>query len=375
MSLHSMPGPEDLGPFGAYLVSDGFGWCRGQVLFAGGSEVAVVDEPHLLEVVRSDDVVSLAGVLGAVVPRAFAVAETNQASAGGGNPRFGPIFDEPAPADLASAHVRSCVFGHRPSPCWPRLVAAALEARSVTCHRAEVASGFVDAADALLAAVVRSRRPDRRRGRGALGASAVAVRDGGLAADAGRTRRDRRGHARRQRNWDRAAADYAAQAARPVRLVTLTDAVTAAGREPRPGLGPAGAAPRRLDPKGASRPSLSPSRLRRRPPPHPPVPSSPICSPTPRPPRWPGPSWWWGRAGSDCAVTPDRPAASPTAVPPSPPGSTPRSATSSEPTTVPGTERGMTARPRGSSTPMCTPGTRSHRLVPVPGPSSRRRRW
>ena len=141
-----MPGPEDLGPFGAYLVGDGFGWCTGRVLFAGGSEVAVIDEPRLLEVVRSDDVVSLARVLEAVVPRAFATAETSQASGGGGNPRFGPIFDEPAPAEVASAQVRSCaVVTDRPGLA--ASLTAALEARSITCHRVEVAHGFADAAE------------------------------------------------------------------------------------------------------------------------------------------------------------------------------------------------------------------------------------
>ena len=96
ISFVTMAGPEDLGPLGAYLVSDGFGWCNGRVLFAGGPEVAVVDEPRLLEVVRTGGVVSVARVLEEVVPRAFVKAETRQASAGGGNPRFGPIFDEPA---------------------------------------------------------------------------------------------------------------------------------------------------------------------------------------------------------------------------------------------------------------------------------------
>ena len=31
--------PSDLGPLGAYLVGDDFSWCRGQIMFAGGSEV------------------------------------------------------------------------------------------------------------------------------------------------------------------------------------------------------------------------------------------------------------------------------------------------------------------------------------------------
>ncbi len=53
ISFLSVAGPEDLGPLGAHMVGEEFGWCSGRVLFAGGSEVAIVDEPRLLEVVRS----------------------------------------------------------------------------------------------------------------------------------------------------------------------------------------------------------------------------------------------------------------------------------------------------------------------------------
>jgi len=231
MSLRSMPGPEDLGPLGAYLVGDRFGWCTGQVLFAGGSEVAVVDEPRLLEVVRSEGVVSLAGVLRAVVPRALATAETNQASDGGGNPRFGPIFEEApheaAPDEAASAHVRSCaVVTDR--PLLAASLVAALEARSVTCHRVEIAHGFRDAA-AALDSVVEATGP--------IDAVVVAPRGREPAATATdgweRVLAEHRGivedlHA--DAGWARAAANYAAGAARPVRLVTLTDAATAGGR-------------------------------------------------------------------------------------------------------------------------------------------------
>ena len=227
VSFMSMPGPEDLGPLGAHLVGDGFGWCTGRVLFAAGSEVAVVDEPRLLEVVRSDGVASLARVLEAVIPRAFATAETNQASGGGGNPRFGPIFDEPAPTEVASAHVRSCaIVSDR-----PRLAAsltAALEARSITCHRVEVAHGFRDAANALSSVV-----------------EAAGPIDGIVVAPAGRqptaspadgwerVLAEHRGiaeHIHTDAGWARAAADYAAGAARPVQLVTLTDGATTEGR-------------------------------------------------------------------------------------------------------------------------------------------------
>ena len=67
--LHARP--RGARPFGAHLVSDGFSWCRGQVIFAGGSEIAVVDPPRLIEVVRNDRVPSLALLLDAVVPKAF----------------------------------------------------------------------------------------------------------------------------------------------------------------------------------------------------------------------------------------------------------------------------------------------------------------
>ena len=227
VSLSSMLGPEDLGPIGAHLVGDGFGWCSGRVLFAGGSEVAVVSEPRLLEVVRSDEVVSLARVLEAVIPRAFAPAESTQMSDGASNPRFGPIFDEPTPAELASAAVRSCaVVTDRPLVA--ESLAPALDARSITSHRVAVAPGFGRAADALRSVVEATGPIDAvvvaLAGRpptvpatdgweGVLAAHRGIVED--IHADAG---------------WARAAADYAARAARPVRLVTLTDAVTAGGR-------------------------------------------------------------------------------------------------------------------------------------------------
>ena len=227
ISFLSMAGPEDLGPLGAYLVGDGFGWCSGRVLFVGGSEVAVVDEPRLLEVVRSDKVVSLDRVLEAVIPRAFATAETSQVSDGGGNPRFGPIFDEPASAEVASAPVRSCaVVTDRPGLA--ASLTAALEARSVTCHRLEVAHGFSDAADALRSVVDATGPID-----------AIVVAPAGRQPTAAstdgweRVLAEHRGiveHIHADAGWARAAADYAAGAGRPVQLVTLTDAVTTGGR-------------------------------------------------------------------------------------------------------------------------------------------------
>jgi hypothetical protein len=191
----------------------------------------VVDEPRLLEVVRSDQVLSLARVLEAVIPRAFATAETSQASDGGGNPRFGPIFDEPAPTEIATAHVRSCaVVTDRPQ--MEASLTAALETRSIACHRVEVAQGFRGAADAL-GSVVQAAGPVDAivvalAGREPTALSTDGSTDGWkrVLAEHGQIIE----HIHADAGWARAAADYAASAARPVRLVTLTDATSSEGR-------------------------------------------------------------------------------------------------------------------------------------------------
>lgn len=226
LSLSAVPDAEDLGPLGAHLVGDDFGWCTGRVLFAGGSELAIIDEPRLLEVVRSDRVVSLPGLCEAVIPRAFATAESSQTSGGGSNPRFGPIFDKAAP-ELASAGLRSCAVVTDGSPLAASLTAA-LEGRSVVCHRVDVVRGFSDSSNALNAIA---------QGTGPIDAIVVALGGGvptaastdgweGVLAEHGGIVEQIHADA----GWARAAADYAASSGRPVRLVTLTDATTAGGR-------------------------------------------------------------------------------------------------------------------------------------------------
>ncbi len=227
ISFLTVAGPEDLGPFGAHLVDEAFGWCSGRVLFAGGSEVAVVDEPRLIEAVRTDQVDSLPTVLDAVLPVAFAKAEGLQASAGGGNPRFGSIFDEPAPTPAAPGPVRTCaVVSDRPGVA--ASVVAALEARSIRCHPIGPAHGFDDAAAALRAVVGADGPID------AVVVAAAGTRPGTVGAGGWEgildEHRDIVDRIHDDAGWARAAADVSADAGRPVRLVTLTDAVTSGGR-------------------------------------------------------------------------------------------------------------------------------------------------
>jgi hypothetical protein len=191
------------------------------VIFAGGSEVAVVEAPRLLEVVRTTDGVSLAGVIDAVVSGALVPAETGQQTGGASNPRFGGIFDVAAPGDDEAPAIRSCaIVSDRPAVS--AAVSTALSARSIACFPAAGATDFAGAAAALDAAgpvdAVVVAMAGASPVTGASWERILAEHTGvtaGIHADAA---------------WARAAADRAAATERSIRLVTLTDATTAGGR-------------------------------------------------------------------------------------------------------------------------------------------------
>jgi len=229
LSLGSMPAPDELGPLGAHLVGDAFSWCRGQVVFAAGSEVAVVDRPHLLEAVRIADVPSVARVLGAVTTSALARAEEGQESRGGSNPRFGGIFDEGPAGERPTAAATACVVvSDRPDVA--SAVGAALGGRGVTTHPIESSAAtttFASAAaalrsvveavgpiDAVVVALASGTAPPSSTGWEAVLAEHAGIVDH-IHIDAG---------------WARAVADHVAGTDRALRLVTLTDATTAGGR-------------------------------------------------------------------------------------------------------------------------------------------------
>lgn len=223
LSLGSMPQPADLGPLAAHLVDDAFGWCSGAVVFAGGTEVAIVQPPRLLESLSADAVASLPHALASVEP-AWIAAEAAQAAGGGTNPRFPGIAAAPS-EDLPAPSSRSCfVVADRLDVA--DAIAGALRARGVdtTTAAADAAEpGFAGAA----AAITDAGDPD---------AVVVAMSDAGAVhGGAGweRTLAEHDGLVGRllaDAAWARAAADRSAATGGPLRLVTVTDAGTSGGR-------------------------------------------------------------------------------------------------------------------------------------------------
>ncbi|HEU5302345.1 MAG TPA: SDR family NAD(P)-dependent oxidoreductase [Acidimicrobiia bacterium] len=229
------PPPEHLGPIGAYLVSEAFSWCNGQVIFSNGSEVTWVAPPRVLEAVRGADVESLPHVLDTIGPAVLAPAESAQATHGGGNPRLGTVFDEPAPG-RGPDDARGCVVVSD-SPEWRIAITDALTARGVECvgdaalRDAAGARGFAGAAEQL-AAIARDA--------GAIDGVVLASMGGGAGAVAAvreepawRAILDEHTgvteHIRADAAWVRAVSDYSEAAGRPIRLVTVGDATTAGG--------------------------------------------------------------------------------------------------------------------------------------------------
>ena len=234
LSLGSMPTADQLGPLGAHLVSEDFAWCNGALIFAGGSEVAVIEPPRLLEVVRTDGVEPLAPLLERVIAEALVPAEAAQATNGASNPRFGSFVDEPAPVAEpttgAAADPATCaVVSDRPQLA--EALTAALAARSVTARAVAIGDGpdrFAATVDALGAAAADGDPFDAvivalagtTPSSGAVDGWARIVDEHADIVDAIHT----------DAAWARAVADVAISADRPLRLVTLTEAVTAGGR-------------------------------------------------------------------------------------------------------------------------------------------------
>lgn len=229
LSLGSMPTPEQLGPLAAHLVHDDFDSCHGQVLFAAGSELAIIERPRLLEVFDAPADETWAHVLEAVTVGALLPAESAQVSKGGSNPRFGVGLGAIEVEQLDPPAIRSCLVVSDRDDLAAEVIAA-LEWRGVTCRRVRVdrVTSFETAAETI-----------RRAGEtdGSLDGVVLALADDGSpAAGSGQWQQVLSDHARivdhvhTDAAWARAVADHSHRTKLPMRLATVTDATSAGGR-------------------------------------------------------------------------------------------------------------------------------------------------
>lgn len=229
LALAAMPPPESLGPVGAYLASEAFSWSSGNIIFSNGSEVAPIDPPDLLEVLRTTEVGDLAHVLEAVVPAAFAPAEAAQQTNGAANGRFADVFGSSgAPSKRTTSRTRSCLVV-ADDPRWQSTLVDGLAARGVDSACVDVretATTFAGASEQL-------RRVAHDVG--GIDAVAVALAGSGASAEAGwqQVLAEHEGITeaiRRDVAWVRAVSDHSAETGGPMRIATITDATTSGGR-------------------------------------------------------------------------------------------------------------------------------------------------
>jgi NAD(P)-dependent dehydrogenase (short-subunit alcohol dehydrogenase family) len=244
VNLGAMPLPETLGPVGAYLASEAFSWCRGQVIFSSGAEVAWLRPPSLLEVCRTSGVRSVSHVVEVAVSRAVVPAEAAQTTNGGSNPRFAPVFNEASDSTVGSEppRLRTCVVV-ADDPAWGAVISEALEATGATCLGIGPWSGSRLVSDDVATDF------EGAAGQIALAAKEAGSLDGVVVALSG-TAKAAKGptpgsepwqaildeHAgiaeqiRADAAWARAVSDYSEEADRPVRLVIASAATTSVGR-------------------------------------------------------------------------------------------------------------------------------------------------
>ena len=229
ITLTGFPPPEKLGPVGAYLAGDALPWCSGRVLFSAGAELAIVDEPRLIEVVRSTDVAAPAPLLAEVVPEALVPAEVAQATAGGSAARFSEAFDSTDGSGLPTSTASICLVAD--DELQRQQLVSALEGRGVRCTSipgpirefSQASQQLQDAAeqagefDAVVLALGSAAPGTDALASGSEWERVLADHDGLpslILEDAA---------------WMRAAADYSAASGRALRVVTLVEATTAGG--------------------------------------------------------------------------------------------------------------------------------------------------
>jgi hypothetical protein len=239
LDLSAMPQAEEMAPAAAYLAGEGISWCQGHVIFSAGSELSVIAPPRILEAIRSEQVNDFRSALDTLVPVVLTPAEGEQRTGGGANPRFADIFTAATtPPPPTSARANCLVVSDDPTIA--RSVADAVRAWGMTPVGigawepfASTAATFPDSFDStsdLLRTVADAK--------GVFDAIVVAV-GAQIAAPAGGTAAWEHvveshayvsNHLVTHAAWLRAAARYANEANRPVRIVHLTRATSPAGQ-------------------------------------------------------------------------------------------------------------------------------------------------
>jgi NAD(P)-dependent dehydrogenase (short-subunit alcohol dehydrogenase family) len=240
VDLSAMPGAEDMAPAAACLSGDLLESFRGQVVFSAGSELTLIRPPRLLEAARTEGVADFGTALATLVPVVFGPGEGSQRSGGGSNPRLGDVFSlaGPPPSEYPSGDATCLVVSDDP------LIARAVEsaagfwgAKTVGLGAASPAGGAAGAlpvgfeeVDHALTTTVAAAGP--------IDAIIVINRNEGATDDPlgpgwQQVLETHRGNADRllqQAAWARAAARHAADAGRPLRVIHVSGATTAAGR-------------------------------------------------------------------------------------------------------------------------------------------------
>jgi NAD(P)-dependent dehydrogenase (short-subunit alcohol dehydrogenase family) len=249
LALAALPPPQDLAAVGAFLVSEQVGWCRGQVIFSSGAEVAMIAPPRRIELVATGgDAATLRPVLDRALTVVFGPAERTQVTSGAAAPRFSrPCAARdnaevpPAPADST----RSRPAGH----CLIVTASAEFEFElstilaeqghkvtgGVLAFAGRTAGGGFAAAAAAVAQAARTAGPvdtvvvalghESAPGPAGSGSTAPGGWDTLLAGHRGVADAIIDDVA-----WTRAVTEYAIGASRPVRLITAVPAASPGGR-------------------------------------------------------------------------------------------------------------------------------------------------
>ncbi|MBO0729058.1 MAG: SDR family oxidoreductase, partial [Acidimicrobiaceae bacterium] len=217
LDLSAMPQPEDMAPAAVWLASDAP--FRGQVVFSAGPELSLIAPPSLVEGVRTAG--DFGAALDTLMPVVLGPAAVTQTTTGGSNPRFGPVWGPAAPPRAGSPEAHPGEFGAHGPRCLvvsdDRSVGSAIST-GLTRWGASVVSSSLTAEDLPPAhdtvVVALCPRSTARESCEAL-------------IDEHRTVTERLlAHA----GWARAASRLARDSARPVRIVHVVGATTAAGK-------------------------------------------------------------------------------------------------------------------------------------------------